>query len=88
MESGRHWVEDLFPPVYPIDPAGPDDAKDGTTSVYELAARRISRYDPETIRNVYERVWLLTAAQQQEEERREEQQAAKEKRGRDVLSSM
>ena len=91
MADVRHWVEDLFPPVYPIGGAEvlggarEDDVEDESsrpgTSVYEIAAKRISRYDPATIKNVYERVWLLTTVQEQEQERREQEEEAKALRG-------
>ena len=84
MAADRHWVEELFPPAFGIeleDIIQETQAEPKKTNVYELAATPISRFDLSTIRNVYERVWLMTALEEEEEERRKEREEACIKRG-------
>lgn len=74
MASGdRHWVEDLFPPVYSLTIEDLlEDGEEKPASVYELAAKRISKFDPERIKNVFERVWLMKTIEEQQRQQKDQ----------------
>ena len=76
-EGSDHWVENLFPPVFGIDDASTDyhlQKEAPPTNVYEqLARNQISPQDVPHIRNVYERVWLMTKIKEKEEARQAEE---------------
>ena len=80
-----HWVEDLFPPTFgfkleelvssTVLPEETEPEDDHGSVFDQLAAHKISKLDITTIRNVYERVWLMEVLE--EEEMRKRQQKGK-----------
>lgn len=73
-EPGQ-WIEELFPPAFGLTindilkskPPGSREENKDTINVFEKVAKcQISPLDVSAIKNVYQRVWLVTVLQEEE----------------------
>ena len=81
-----YWVEELFPPKFSLlksdlnrdkDGSEPDENPAEYSKTLDIVRQRISPLDVSTIKNVYERVHLMTLVQEEERKAREESSANK-----------
>ena len=87
-DTERHWVKELFPPHFDltlenvISQELPNDNEDamaatrslsgGPDSVFAKLARHVSPLDVDSVKNVYERVWLMMQIKAEEERKRKD----------------
>lgn len=86
-EPGQ-WIEELFPPAFGLTindilkskPPGGREENHDTTDVFEKVAKcQVSPLDVSAIKNVYQRVWLVTVLQEEEGRIKVKEAAEKEK---------
>ena len=71
------WIEELFPPAFSYTVEEllkkfQEDEKDANLNVFQKSVKyRISEVDIEKLKNVYEKVWLMTKLEKEEKAKRE-----------------